>query len=362
MSGAPSALSAKPSPRPSHARAARLETFQREQLIVDYLNRVAIQVSRLSEALLNAFSAMSPSNLKVVDQVLKIVRELDRYGGAFAAEWARANAPGRDAPADEDVAFAKAWLGSGEVPLEGGDDRPENPAQGLENIESAPGDLPLALVQPGEADRLLREPGRCRRRRRMGCGPPPPTLFDLHDRHSQPRAEPPRSPHPIRPYRATFPSKLGKGFALSDGRCAQPLASTGSRDARKTRRKALKILNQRPAISPSPRFSRERRTPFSAKRGRCRRRRRMGCGPPPPTSFDLHDRHSQPRAEPLRSPHPIRPYPATFPSKLGKGFALSDGRCAQPLASTGSRDARKTRRKALKTLNQRPRNRTARRP
>ena len=43
MSGAPSALSAKPSPRPSHARAARLETFQREQLIVDYLNRVAIQ-------------------------------------------------------------------------------------------------------------------------------------------------------------------------------------------------------------------------------------------------------------------------------------------------------------------------------
>ncbi len=246
MSGAPSALSAKPSPRPSHARAARLETFQREQLIVDYLNRVAIQVSRLSEALLNAFSAMSPSNLKAVDQVVKIVRELARYGGAFTAEWARANAPGRDAPADEDVAFAEAWLGSDEVPLEGGDDRPENPAHGLENIESAPGDLPLALVQPGEADRLLREPGRCRRRRRMGCGPPPPTLFDLHDRHSQPRAEPPRSPHPIRPYRATFPSKLGKGFALSDGRCAQPLASTGSRDARKTRRKALKTLNQRP--------------------------------------------------------------------------------------------------------------------
>ena len=211
MSGAPSALSAKPSPRPSHARAARLETFQREQLIVDYLNRVAIQVSRLSEALLNAFSAMSPSNLKAVDQVVKIVRELDRYGGAFAAEWARANAPGRDAPADEDVAFAKAWLGSDEVPLEGGDDRPENPAQGLENIESAPGDLPLAPLQPGEAHRLLRERGRCRRRRRMGCGPPPPTLFDLHDRHSQPRAEPPARRTPSGPIGPPSPASWGRG-------------------------------------------------------------------------------------------------------------------------------------------------------
>ena len=121
---------------PTATRAARLARFQREQLIVDFLNRgvsvveiaarvglsekrtraviretlarrmphppeppdpspgvVAIQVSRLNEALLIAFSAMSPSNLKGVDQVVKIVRELDRYGGAFAAEWARPEAP-----------------------------------------------------------------------------------------------------------------------------------------------------------------------------------------------------------------------------------------------------------------------------
>ena len=112
---------------PTEARAARLAKFRREQLIVDYLNRgvsvaeiaarvgvgekrmravireifarrmphppeefVAIQVSRLNEALLVAFSVMSPTNLKAVDQVVKIVRELDRYGGAFAAEWAPA--------------------------------------------------------------------------------------------------------------------------------------------------------------------------------------------------------------------------------------------------------------------------------
>ena len=48
---------------------------------------VAIQLSRLNEALLVAYSAMAPTNLKAVDQVVKIVRELDRYGGAFAAEW-----------------------------------------------------------------------------------------------------------------------------------------------------------------------------------------------------------------------------------------------------------------------------------
>ena len=44
---------------------------------------VAIQVSRLNEALLVAFSAMSATNLKAVDQVVKIVRELDRYHGFF---------------------------------------------------------------------------------------------------------------------------------------------------------------------------------------------------------------------------------------------------------------------------------------
>ena len=117
---------------PSEARAGRLKKFRREQLIVDYLNRgvsiaeiaarvgvgekrmravirrtgsgaarrmphppeefVAIQLNRLNEALLVAFSAMSPTNLKAVDQVVKIVRELDRYGGAFAAEWRRPEA------------------------------------------------------------------------------------------------------------------------------------------------------------------------------------------------------------------------------------------------------------------------------
>ncbi len=175
---------------PTATRAARLARFQREQLIVDFLNRgvsvveiaarvglsekrtraviretvarrmphppeppdpspgvVAIQVSRLNEALLVAFSAMSPSNLKGVDQVVKIVRELDRYGGAFAAEWARPEAPpirrpgartSKDASLNVNLAPAR-------------DRRPQNLAQRLEKVQSAPGiaSAPMAGADAG---------------------------------------------------------------------------------------------------------------------------------------------------------------------------------------------------------------------
>ncbi len=77
---------------------------------------VAIQVSRLDEALLIAFGAMSPGNLKPVDPVVTIVRELDRYGGAFAAEWARPAAPRRDAPIEG--AYGAAWICSAEPALQ----------------------------------------------------------------------------------------------------------------------------------------------------------------------------------------------------------------------------------------------------
>jgi hypothetical protein len=50
---------------------------------------LALQVSRLNEALLVSYSAMSRANLQAVDRVVKIVRELDRYHGFVAAEPAR---------------------------------------------------------------------------------------------------------------------------------------------------------------------------------------------------------------------------------------------------------------------------------
>ncbi len=104
-------------------RAARVAKARRERRIVDLLNRgvsvaeiaareevtekrmralvseilarrmpeppaefLALQVSRLNEALLVAYSAMSGANLRAVDRVVKIVRELDRYHGFFASQ------------------------------------------------------------------------------------------------------------------------------------------------------------------------------------------------------------------------------------------------------------------------------------
>jgi hypothetical protein len=42
---------------------------------------VQMQIRRLNEAMIVAYSAMSGGNLKAVAQYLKIVRELDRYNG-----------------------------------------------------------------------------------------------------------------------------------------------------------------------------------------------------------------------------------------------------------------------------------------
>ena len=47
---------------------------------------VAVQISRLSEALLVSYSAMGGGNLEAVDRVVKIVRELDRYHGLTGIE------------------------------------------------------------------------------------------------------------------------------------------------------------------------------------------------------------------------------------------------------------------------------------
>ncbi len=132
---------AKPRSRSIAARrAARVEKAVRERRIVDSLNRgvstaeiaaregvtekrmravvgeilarrlpeapadyVALQIGRLNEALLVAYSAMSGTNLRAVECVVRIVREMDRYHGFVAGE-RRAAWNGRameaEAPAD----------------------------------------------------------------------------------------------------------------------------------------------------------------------------------------------------------------------------------------------------------------------
>ena len=177
---------------PPDARAQRLKQFKRDQVVVDYLNRgvsvaeiaarfgvgekrmraivreilgrrlpapprefLAIQTSRLNEALLVAFSAMggdAMTALRAVDRVVKVVRELDRYHGfvpgrALPRRW-DVEAPD-DAPAGAlyrapatarfGASFAAAMTGRAEFAAARLDTRPEIPAQEPEKIESAPG-------------------------------------------------------------------------------------------------------------------------------------------------------------------------------------------------------------------------------
>ncbi len=158
-------------------RTARLKKFKRERRILDLLNRgvsvaeiaaregvrekgmraivrdilarrmpeppaefVALQVSRLNEALLVAYGAMSGANLGAVDRVVKIVRELDRYHGFVAVE--RRSLPDAarlEAPA-QDLALEPASA-----------DRLEMVSQPPERIEFAPG-VATAAVSPRPQD------------------------------------------------------------------------------------------------------------------------------------------------------------------------------------------------------------------
>src|SRR5271157_2100215 len=160
-------------------RAARQAKARRERRIVDLLNRgvsvaeiaareevtekrmrsvvseilarrmpeppaefLALQVSRLNEALLVAYSAMSGGNLGAVDRVVKIVRELDRYHGFSAAD-RRSHSRRIEAKAAGPLALAA--------------DRPEMAPQSLERIEFAPGNALVAASSNPEDAALRRE-------------------------------------------------------------------------------------------------------------------------------------------------------------------------------------------------------------
>ena len=124
-------------------RAARPEKFDRERRIVNYLNAgvsvveiaeregvthrrmralvqeifarrapappaefLAMQVGRLSEALLVPYSAMSPHNPQAVDRYVRIVRELDRYHGFTALRAPAHSGPPASGGARKDLAPA----------------------------------------------------------------------------------------------------------------------------------------------------------------------------------------------------------------------------------------------------------------
>ena len=189
---------AKPRDRSIAARrAARVAKFERERLIVDSLNRgvsvaeiarrigvtekrmgalaseilarrlpeapedfAALQASRLNEALLAAWSAMSPDNLEAVALVVRIAREIDRYHGFAASGRPPRREPRADAEAQETPALAETasreWKqasipepGDVEARSASSANRPEKAPQAIEKMESAPDTG--AVLNPREA-------------------------------------------------------------------------------------------------------------------------------------------------------------------------------------------------------------------
>jgi hypothetical protein len=148
-------------------RAARQAKARRERRIVEFLNRgasvaeiaeledvgekhmraqvgdilarrmpqppaqfAAMQVSRLNEALLVSFGAMSgANNLQAVDRVVRIVRELDRYH-SFAAAVRRGLPDTSKAPEEVPEEIVAQLVDRS---------RRQMAPQGLEKIDSAPG-------------------------------------------------------------------------------------------------------------------------------------------------------------------------------------------------------------------------------
>src|SRR5271166_3969774 len=245
-------------------RAARQAKARRERRIVDLLNRgvsvaeiaareevtekrmrsvvseilarrmpeppaefLALQVSRLSEALLVAYSAMSGANLRAVDRVVKIVRELDRYHG-FSASRSRVLG---DAPQIEhEDRLALAARAS----------RPETAPQVLEKAQILPGngvapdpqDAAPAQVSPALDPAPTNRPER--RRKRLKRLNPRPEMAGL--RKPRTRRMPRCAAKPSRP--------------ASNRRRKSLWRSTRRRPiARKRRRKRLKKLNLRPEMA-----------------------------------------------------------------------------------------------------------------
>ncbi len=109
---------------------------------------LALQVSRLNEAPLVAYGAMSGANLRAVDRVVRIVRELDRYHGFIAAD----RRPRRDDHRLEAQAQAPLALAA---------DRREMAPQQTENARFVPvnGMVPDALDEATRLAESAQDPG-----------------------------------------------------------------------------------------------------------------------------------------------------------------------------------------------------------
>ena len=246
---------------------------------------VALQISRLNEALLVAYSAMSGQNLRAVDRVATIVREFDRYHGFVAVERRSVRkhsgmTPEIEAKAEEPLALLAGRLRT--VP------------QALEKAVSAPGNywtpnasgeafaLPLAApardARAPEAVLIVCAEIRKWRRKR---------LKRLNPRQKMTGPRPPRtkvSPPP--PARRTPRARPTRHRSHARKRCRKRLKKLNSRP--RTAWRTTRRTN--PSSRPFPRrrktFPRTRRYCPGKSKFRCEmawaaasRRRGAGCAP-----------------------------------------------------------------------------------
>ena len=165
---------------------------------------LAIQVSRLNEALLVAFSAMGNANLKAVGEVRRLVRDLDRYHG-FAGRGSvprlADRAPGR--PVQAGLTFGAALVC-----------RADFAPPAFDAFDRASDEQPaMARPAPAAPETFY---ARFRRRDLADAAPPtapadprraPPTRKAAGSRPTAPRSRPPSSPGCGRDWTASIPRR-----------------------------------------------------------------------------------------------------------------------------------------------------------
>ncbi len=314
-------------------RAARAAKAGREQLIVDCLNRglsmaeiaarigvtekrmraivpgilarrtptaledfVAVQISRLNEALLVAYGAMSGENLRAVGLVVRIVRELDRYHGFVPA----ARRPARPAP-EAEVTEGQAPVTPAEAvasptapapeahaqnaparPCEehGHEaiDRPRLAPQAIENAQSAPG---TGMTQAASRDEAVADP----------------------------RPDAGASASAQKPSQAIEDARFAPGNGHDPAPSDQPLAALAGRtqvsgppevDGAETTPQAIENAQFAPGNGAWPAFPDEPAPPASAEPAQ------------PPARVEVPMPEKQPQAPPASFAESMPPYPGAF--------------------------------------------------
>ncbi len=111
---------------------------------------IKLQIRRLNEAMLVAYSSMTTGNVKAVDQVIKVVRELDRYHGfgPLSTPQSFPEAPSRRplSPCSSPRRASRRWAGPSASPATTAR-RGTHPSRGLKARPPSLDDRPKVAIE-----------------------------------------------------------------------------------------------------------------------------------------------------------------------------------------------------------------------